>query len=147
MTALPSREKWQDLASHMPDPSMNDHGPVDVLVVDDQEIFRQTLRDLVLQTEGLTLAGEASSGEEAIAAVERLAPGMVIMDVRMPGIGGVEAARQLTEEDRALFVVLVSVEPGDPELVRRSGAATFLRKQELSPSVLREALELRSARR
>jgi two-component system invasion response regulator UvrY len=131
----------------MPDLSMNHHGPVGVLVVDDQEIFRKTLRDLVTQTDGLTLAGEATSGEEAIAAVERLAPGMVIMDVRMPGIGGVEAARQLTEDDRDLFVVLVSVEPGDPELVRRSGAATFLRKQELSPRVLREALELRSARR
>lgn len=118
-----------------------------MLVVDDQEIFRRTLRDLVAGTEGLTLAGEASSGEEAIEAVRRLSPGMVIMDVRMPGMGGVEATRKLTEDHHGLFVMLVSVEPGDPQLMRESGAGVFVRKQELSPRALREALEARNARR
>jgi DNA-binding NarL/FixJ family response regulator len=125
----------------MPDSARDSNGLLKVLVVDDQEIFRRTLRDLVAVTEGLTLVGESSSGEEAIDAVERLSPGMVIMDVRMPGIGGVEATRQLTARHDGLLVMLVSVEPGDPSVLRESGAAAFMRKQELSPRVLRAAIQ------
>ena len=126
----------------MPDQGQNHRGELGVVVVDDQEIFRKTLRDLVAGTEGLTLVGEASSGEEALEAVERLSPGMVIMDVRMPGIGGVEATRRLTRRHPGLLVVLVSVEPGDPALLmRESGATVFVRKQELSPRALRAAVD------
>jgi DNA-binding NarL/FixJ family response regulator len=114
-------------------------GPVDVLIVDDQEAFRSALRDLVCGTPGMTLVGEATSGEGALEAVERLMPAMVIMDVRMPGIGGVEATRQLTEAHPGILVLLVSVEPGDPEVVRSSGAGAFLRKQQLSTHALRDA--------
>jgi len=112
---------------------------VDVLIVDDQEAFRSALRDLVCGTPGMTLVGEATSGEGALEAVERLMPAMVIMDVRMPGIGGVEATRQLTEAHPGILVLLVSVEPGDPEVVRSSGAGAFLRKQQLSTHALRDA--------
>lgn len=129
----------------MTDNSQNHHGPVGVLVVDDQEIFRRTLRDLVAGTQGLTLLGESTSGEEALEAVERLSPAVVVMDVRMPGIGGVEAARQLTARHEGLLVLLVSVEPGDPELLRESGAAGFMRKQELSPRTLRAMIEAHGA--
>jgi len=125
----------------MQEPEQNHHGQIGVLVVDDQEIFRKTMRDLVAGTEGLTLLGESSSGEEALEDAGRLSPGLVIMDVRMPGIGGVQAARHLTDRHEGLLVILVSVEPGDPSLLSESGAAVFLRKQELSPRVLREAIE------
>ena len=114
-------------------------GPVDVLIVDDQEAFRSALRDLVTGTPGMALVGEATSGEEALEAAERLMPAMVIMDVRMPGIGGVEATRQLTAAYPGILVLLVSVEPGDPEVVRSSGAGAFLRKQQLSTRALRDA--------
>jgi DNA-binding NarL/FixJ family response regulator len=131
----------------MPDRAEKNHrGTLGVLVVDDQEIFRKTLRDLVAATEGLSLVGDAASGEEALEAVERLSPSMVIMDVRMPGMGGVEATRQLTERHPGLLVMLVSVEPGDPALLRGSGAAGFMRKQELSPRALRGAVEAHGAR-
>jgi len=129
----------------MPARAENHRGPVGVLVVDDQEIFRQTLCDLVAATEGLRLVGEAVSGEEALEAVERLSPAIVIMDVRMPGMGGVEATRRLTERHEELLVLLVSVEPGDPALLRRSGAAGFIRKQELSPRTLRAAVQAHGA--
>jgi DNA-binding NarL/FixJ family response regulator len=124
----------------MADNAENHRGNVGVLVVDDQEIFRKTLRDLVAATEGLTLLGESSSGEEALEAVQRLSPAMVIMDVRMPGMGGVEATRQLTARHEGLLVMLVSVEPGNAALLRESGAAAFMRKQELSPRSLRAAI-------
>ena len=116
-------------------------GPVGVLIVDDQESFRDVLRDLVAATPGMKLAGESTSGEGALDAVERLGPGMVIMDVRMPGIGGVEATRRLTAAHPGILVLLVSVDPGDPDLARSCGAAAFLRKQRLSARALREAWE------
>jgi DNA-binding NarL/FixJ family response regulator len=112
---------------------------VEVLIVDDQEAFRTALRELVSGTPGMMLVGEATSGEGAVEAVERLTPSMVIMDVRMPGIGGVEATRQLTDAYPGMLVLLVSVEPGDPEVVRSSGAGAFLRKQQLSTRALRDA--------
>ena len=112
--------------------------PVGVLIVDDQPTFRKALRDLVAATPGLTLAGEAESGEAALEAVESLAPRMVIMDKRMPGIGGLEATRRLVDRHPELVVVLVSVEVPELELMHRSGAAAFLRKQQLSPRALSE---------
>jgi two-component system invasion response regulator UvrY len=89
----------------------------------------------------MKLAGESTSGEEALDAVERLGPGMVIMDVRMPGIGGLEATRRLTAAHPGILVLLVSVDPGDPDLARSCGASAFLRKQRLSTRALREAWE------
>jgi DNA-binding NarL/FixJ family response regulator len=129
----------------MPDIEPNHQGSIGVLVVDDQEIFRRTLRDLVEVTQGLTLLGEAQNGEEALEAAARLEPTMVIMDVRMPGMGGIEASRRLTERHEGLLVLLVSVEPGDPVLLRQSGAAGFMRKQELSPRALRAVIDARDA--
>jgi len=112
-------------------------GSVGVLVVDDQASFRVVLRELVAATEGFTLAGEAASGEQALDAVARLAPHMVIMDKRMSGMGGIAAARAMRTRDPGLVVVLVSVEEPDPEVIRSCGAAAFVRKQELSPALLR----------
>jgi DNA-binding NarL/FixJ family response regulator len=109
---------------------------VAVLVVDDQPTFRSTLRDLVAATPGLVLAGEADSGEAALEAVASLSPRMVIMDKRMPGIGGVEATRRIVAKHPGIVVLLVSVEVPELELMLGSGAAAFLRKQQLSPRAL-----------
>ena len=114
----------------------NHSQPVSVLIVDDQATFRKALRDLVAATPGLVLAGEAESGEAAIDAVEALSPRMVIMDKRMPGIGGVEATRRIVARHPELVVLLVSVETPELELMQGSGAAAFLRKQQLSPREL-----------
>lgn len=111
---------------------------VTVLVVDDQASFRRALRELVSATEGFELAGEASSGEEALEAVERLAPRMVILDKRMPGIGGIEAARLLTARHPELVVLLVSLEEPDSDVMRSCGASAFINKRDLSTRVLRE---------
>jgi two-component system, NarL family, invasion response regulator UvrY len=110
-----------------------------VLVVDDQRLFRDVLRDVVLATPGMTLVGEAASGEAAVDAVEELSPRMVIMDKRMPGIGGIEAARLIRARRPEIVVVLVSVEVPDPEVLEESGAVAFLHKRELSPRALADA--------
>ena len=86
----------------------------------------------------MTLVGEAASGEGAVDAVEKLAPRLVIMDKRMPDIGGIEAARRVRGRRPEIVVVLVSVEAPDPEVLEASGAAAFLHKRQLSPRALAE---------
>jgi DNA-binding NarL/FixJ family response regulator len=114
-------------------------GDVAVLVVDDQESFRSVLRELVAATTGFRLVGEAASGEDALRAVEELSPRLVIIDKRMPGMGGLEATRELTSRHPEIVVVLISVEAApDSQVLRSCGAAAFVRKQMLSPAVLRE---------
>lgn len=111
---------------------------VTVLVVDDHEAFRRAMRDVVMATEGFTFVGEAASGEGALEAASMLSPRLMLVDKRMPGIGGVEAARRLTERHPELVVVLVSVEEPDAVDRRTCGAAAFVRKHQLCPQLLRE---------
>jgi two-component system, NarL family, invasion response regulator UvrY len=111
----------------------------DVLVVDDQANWRSTLRDLVRAIPELTVVGEAASGEQALEAVARLDPELVLMDIRMPGMGGFEASRRLIERHPETVVLLISVDGRDAQAVSASGAAAVIRKQELSAQALAEA--------
>lgn len=113
---------------------------VRTLAVDDHRQFRETLRTLVTATSGFVLVGLAGSGEEAVRAVDALSPRLVLMDIRMPDMDGIEATRRILQRHLGVVVVLISVD--DPSLF--SGAASlgdsvaFARKQELSPQRLRE---------
>ena len=69
-----------------------------VLIVDDQMPFRMAARTVVGVTPGFEVVGEAKSGEEAVEQVDALAPQLVLMDINMPGMGGIAAARQITAE-------------------------------------------------
>jgi two-component system invasion response regulator UvrY len=113
---------------------------VTVLAVDDQEVFRRVVRELLDAAEGFEQVGEACSGEEALAQVKDLHPDLVLLDVRMPGIGGIEAARRMTKLVPDTVVVLISLEglADLPSAATAVGAATQLRKQDLSPLALRE---------
>jgi two-component system invasion response regulator UvrY len=108
-----------------------------VLGVDDQPIFLDVAREVVAATPGFRWVGGASSGEDAVAEVDRLDPGLVLLDVRMPGMGGLETARRIIDRHPSVVVVLVSVEEPPALAVAESGAAVLVRKQELGPSVLR----------
>lgn len=112
---------------------------VEVLTVDDQAVFRKVARAVIGATPGFRFAGQASSGEEAIEAVARLDPDLVLIDVRMPGIGGVEAARQIAAAHPETVVVLISIEGPEeiPSDAGRCGAAELVRKQEFGPALLR----------
>ena len=111
---------------------------VTVLVVDDHESFRSALRELVDATEGFFLVGEAASGESALEAADRLTPRMVIMDKRMPGIGGVEAARLIAARHPRIITLLVSVEAPNEEHIPADSVVVLARKQELTTTLLRE---------
>jgi DNA-binding NarL/FixJ family response regulator len=112
--------------------------PVRVLAVDDQAIFLRALRQLVLAAPGFELAGEARSGQEALMRASELHPDLVLVDVRMPDMDGVETARRLLAGAAPAVVVLISLEPlPEADAVLELGVAAFLRKQELSVSTLR----------
>jgi DNA-binding NarL/FixJ family response regulator len=90
-------------------------------------------------TAGFEFAGEADSGEEALRAVDRLAPELVLLDVRMPGLDGIEVARRLSASHPETLVVLVSIEdPRDiPSAAQLGAAVPLVRKQDFGPSLLR----------
>ena len=116
--------------------------PVSVLVVDDQNVFRDVLAEVVRATPGMSLAGAMASGEEALGAAEELVPALVLMDKRMPGMGGIVAGRALVDRHPGIVVVLVSVEEVDAATLTESGAAAYLPKRELSPAALRAVWEV-----
>jgi DNA-binding NarL/FixJ family response regulator len=119
-------------------PRAGEAAHISVLVVDDQASYRAAMREVVRATAGLELVGEAESGEDAIRAVADLAPRVVLMDKRMPGMGGLAACRAITEGDPAVIVILCSVEDPDAESARAHGAAAMIHKKDLSRALLLE---------
>jgi DNA-binding NarL/FixJ family response regulator len=116
--------------------------------VDDQVVFRRAAHDVIAATPGFVPVGDAESGEEALDAVERLHPELVLLDVRMPGMGGIEAARRIIASHPATVVVLISVEDSAvfADEAHASGAAALVRKQEFGPALLRSIWEAHGAR-
>ena len=112
---------------------------VRVLTVDDQPVFLRAARDVISATDGFESVGDAGSGEEAVEAVERLRPELVLLDVRMPGMSGIQAARMIKEAHPGIVIVLISIEDSADfaEDARASGAATLVRKQDFGPALLR----------
>jgi two-component system, NarL family, invasion response regulator UvrY len=112
---------------------------VGVLAVDDQSIFLDVARDVVAATPGFCWVGGATRGEEALDAVNELEPKLVLMDVRMPGMDGIEAAQRICEKHPDTVVVLISIDesPAITPAIEASGAAALVRKQEFSPAMLR----------
>jgi CheY-like chemotaxis protein len=111
--------------------------PVRVVAVDDQEVFRRAVRELIRAVPGFEQVGEAGSGPEALRLVADRRPDLVLLDVRMPGMDGLETARRIAAAPLDTVVVLISLDAvGErPEDV---GAAASVRKQELSTRVLRD---------
>ena len=114
-------------------------GPPDVtvLTVDDQAIFLRAVRRLLAATNGFVQVGEATTGAEAIALATELRPDLVLVDVRMAEMDGIETAHGLHAAIPAAVLVLISVEE-IPDAARQApGVAACLRKQELSGRRLR----------
>jgi two-component system, NarL family, invasion response regulator UvrY len=112
---------------------------VGVLAVDDQSIFLDVARDVVAATPGFSWVGGATSGEEALDAVRELEPELVLMDVRMPGMDGIETAGFISERHPDVVVVLISSEESRAiaPAIEASGAAALVPKREFGPAMLR----------
>ena len=114
---------------------------VRVLVVDDQVAYLRALASVIRETPGFEVVGEASSGEDSLAAASALCPDLVLMDVNLPGIDGLEATRRLLGGDRPPVVLLLSTYDQDAgeQLVAESGASGYLTKSAFGPDQLEEA--------
>lgn len=114
---------------------------VRVLVVDDQAPFRRAMRSVVEETDGFEVVGEADTGEGSLEAAVQLAPDLVLMDVHLPGIDGLEATRRLQALTRPPVVLLLSTydEEAGEGFVAESGAAAYVTKSAFGPDRL-EAL-------
>lgn len=113
---------------------------VRVLVVDDHEPFRRAARAVIEETAGFELAGEAVDGEASVEAAESLRPDIVLMDVNLPGITGLEATRRIrAARPTTLVLLLSSRDAGEfAEQAAACGAAGYLQKSLLSPQQLTE---------
>ena len=104
-----------------------------VLIVDDHDLVRTGIRRLLedrKESDGIEVVGEADSGEMAVDAVRQLAPDVVLMDVNMPGIGGLEAIRRILMHDAAPRIIVVTVHSQGPfpRRLLEAGAAGYLTK-------------------
>jgi two-component system invasion response regulator UvrY len=111
---------------------------LNVLLVDDQLPFRIAARSLLEAEDGYTVVGEAADGEEAIALATRLRPELILMDVRLPGMNGIEATRRILASFPWVMVVLLSThrEVDLPADLLECGALGFIRKEALEPTAL-----------
>lgn len=114
--------------------------PVRVLIVDDVESFRRAARAVVQAADGFEVVGEAASGEESLEVARILIPELVLMDVNLPGISGIEAARRIHEALPRVVVLLLSTRDALEFVgpVAESGAAGYIPKSLFSPERLVE---------
>jgi DNA-binding NarL/FixJ family response regulator len=119
--------------------------PLSVIVVDDQAPFRLAARAVVRRTEGFELVGEAANGLEAISLADSLHPDLVLMDINMPEMGGLEATRRIVAEHPGMVVFLCSTyDVNDlPADAKTSGARAYMHKEQFGPSTLRRLWEER----
>ena len=113
-----------------------------VLVADDQAPFRKAARAVLEVAPDFEVVGEVTSGEEAVEEAELLRPDLVVMDVKMNGIGGVEATRRILAARPETLVVLVSSYRSEdvPRAVAESGALAFVSKDRFSAATLTSLL-------
>ena len=116
--------------------------PVRVLIVDDQEPFRMAARLVVETTEGFDVVGEAETGEDSVALARELTPDLVLMDVNLPGINGLDATRQILDGQNEPVVVLLLSTYEEEEYAPRAaecGAAAYIPKAVFGPERLQSA--------
>jgi DNA-binding NarL/FixJ family response regulator len=123
-------------------------GPIRVLLVDDQDLFREGVAVIVDAQPGMTVVGSAADGVEAVRLVDDLSPDVVLMDIRMPELDGVEATRQIFAPERVArrerpvrVIVLTTFNLDDRAATAiRLGASGFLLK-DTTPARLRDAIQ------
>jgi DNA-binding NarL/FixJ family response regulator len=120
---------------------------VSVLIVDDQLPFRAVARTVVDHTPGFAVAGEAESGEAAVDAVDGAAVDLVLMDINLPGINGIEATRRIRAAHPDTAVILLSTysQADLPADALSCGALAYVHKEDFGPAIIRRLWDERPA--
>jgi DNA-binding NarL/FixJ family response regulator len=121
--------------------------PRSVLVVDDQAPFRLAARAVLRRLDGFEFAGEASNGRQAVELVGDLRPALVLMDINMPEMNGIEATRRITQAYPGTAIILCSTHDAKdmPPDAAASGAIAYVSKEHLSADALRTLWDLRAS--
>ena len=114
-----------------------------VLIVDDHRPFAEAVRSLLSTDDRIDVVGSARNGEEAVELAAQLAPDLIVMDLDMPVMNGVEATRVLSKRDGAIVLLLTgSDSPSDIALARSAGASGYVRKGADTSDLLARVLAL-----
>ncbi len=118
--------------------------PIRVLLVDDHTMVREGLRNMLDFYPDVDVIGEARNGQEALAAVEALQPSVVVMDITMPTMNGIDATAEITSRFPGTIVIGLSVQAGPAyeEAMRDAGAAMLLTKEAALDDLYRAIREL-----
>jgi two-component system, NarL family, invasion response regulator UvrY len=113
---------------------------ISVLIVDDQVPFRAVARTVIGLTGGFEVTAEAETGEDAVAQAAQHQPDLVLMDINLPGINGIEATRRIRAARPATQVILLSTysEADLPADARDVGALAYVHKEDFGPALVRE---------
>jgi len=108
-----------------------------VLAVDDSDVFLRVAASVISDTSGLRLVGAAGSGEEAVRLLPELQPDLVLVDLNMPGMDGIETTRIIHRDEPRTIVIVVSADlAGLSDVARAAGAAATLEKRDFAPHTL-----------
>jgi DNA-binding NarL/FixJ family response regulator len=116
------------------------------MVVDDQAPFRMAARAVIRRSDGFSLAGEAENGVKALELANEIHPAVVLMDINMPEMGGIEATRRIVADLPETFVILCSTyDISDlPPDATVSGARAYVNKEQLGATTLRRLWDQRN---
>jgi DNA-binding NarL/FixJ family response regulator len=117
-----------------------------VLIVDDHTLYRQGLRSMFDLEPDVDVVGEAADGHEAIEQVEALQPDIVLMDINMPGMDGMQATRKLADDYPGILIIILTMFKGEEHLreARRAGASAYVLKDAGSEVLLRTIRDVMS---
>ncbi|MDF2962963.1 MAG: LuxR family transcriptional regulator [Paenibacillus sp.] len=103
---------------------------MNIVIVDDHPLFRNGVRNLLQTTDDLTIVGEASTGEEALELAGSLRPDLMLMDIRMPGLNGIEATRRIKEQFPRIEILILTMFRDDKSVftAMRAGAKGYVLK-------------------
>lgn len=114
-------------------------GQIRALLADDHGLLRKGVRSVLAQDPGIAIVGEAGDGSEAVRLAEQLAPDVVVMDVAMPGLNGLDAAAQITRKSRRIGVIVLTMYSDEEYLIRAvsAGIRGYLLKDSAEPDLIR----------